>query len=86
MKSSSLTFFTGVRPTVLLLTLSFAAATSGCDRTGPKPENGSAGSPAQGTTPTGGARNSLNADPNAGKGLSGTRPDDNIPLSPEGRH
>lgn len=76
------------RRSLALGIIAFFAAS--CGRDGPRPANDGGGKtsdhPAAGTTGTGGSRNSDNSDENAGKGLSGTRPDDNIPIPREGRN
>ena len=71
--------------------LAAAVLAAGCGRDGPEPENKNSPDyreqdhPAHGTTATGGSKNSDNSDEDAGKGVSGTRPDDDIPVPREGR-
>lgn len=71
--------------------LAAAVLATGCGREGPEPENKDSpdfreqNHPAHGTTGTGGSKNGDNSDEDAGKGVSGSRPDDNIPIPREGR-
>lgn len=76
-----------------LHSLVFAVAAflvASCGRTGPKPVNDDnqgelKHSIPSGQTGTGGVKNRDNTSDDAGKGISGTRPDDNIPIPPSGR-